>query len=137
MANVTRLRASLLVSVASSTGVSRVPLPPHPCLSLTANCCTEHLGLIEPQWCTAESRPTPFMHAAPQPNPDETNEREDELVADPLSDDTYDLWNNTARKNRAIFQELFRPVPTNLIRSWKDYDVRLCVLLFPWYNRLT
>ncbi|KAI0750490.1 phospholipase D/nuclease [Fomes fomentarius] len=90
--------------------------------SLRRKLYREHLGLIEPQWCTAESRPTPFMHAAPQPNPDETDEREDGLVADPLSDDTYDLWNNTARKNRAIFQELFRPVPTNLIRSWKDYD---------------
>ena len=96
-------------------------------LSFSASCspptpATEHLGLIEPQWCTAESRPTKFMRAAPTPNPDETHEREDELVADPISEETMNLWNGTARKNRAIFQEVFRPVPTNLIRSWKEYD---------------
>ena len=60
------------------------------------------------------------MHAAPHPNADETDQDEDQLVADPLSDETIDLWNNTARRNREIFTEIFRPVPTNLIRSWKD-----------------
>lgn len=63
------------------------------------------------------------MRAAPHPNDDETGEDEDALVADPLANDTIDLWNNTARTNREIFTEIFRPVPTNLIRSWKDYDV--------------
>lgn len=63
------------------------------------------------------------MHPAPHPNEDETDQQEDEMVADPLSDDTINLWNNTARKNREIFTEVFRPVPTNLIRKWKDYDV--------------
>ncbi|KAH9884507.1 phospholipase D/nuclease [Cubamyces lactineus] len=80
----------------------------------------EHLGLIPPQW--AEGKPDSFMHAAPHPNADETGQDADQLVADPLSDETIDLWNNTARRNREIFTEIFRPVPTNLIRSWKDYD---------------
>lgn len=39
------------------------------------------------------------------------------------------LWENTARTNREIFTEIFRPVPTNLIRSFKDYDVRLLLTL--------
>ncbi|KAI0681699.1 hypothetical protein C8T65DRAFT_751386 [Cerioporus squamosus] len=82
----------------------------------------EHLGLIPPQWCRDEDRPDSFMQPAPHPNEDETGQQEDEIVADPLSDDTINLWNNTARKNREIFTEVFRPVPTNLIRSWKDYD---------------
>ena len=83
----------------------------------------EHLGLIKPQWSRAHDEPDSFMRAAPHPNDDETGEDEDALVADPLANDTIDLWNNTARTNREIFTEIFRPVPTNLIRSWKDYDV--------------
>ena len=63
------------------------------------------------------------MRAVPVPNDDETGDDEDRMVADPLADSTNDLWNNTARKNREIFTEIFRPVPTNLIRSWRDYDV--------------
>ncbi|KAI0738349.1 phospholipase D/nuclease [Daedaleopsis nitida] len=82
----------------------------------------EHLGLIEPQWCTARDSPDSFMRPAPYPNEDETRSREDEMVADPLHQDTFHLWNDTARKNREIFTEIFRPVPTNLIRSWKDYE---------------
>ncbi|KAH9940163.1 phospholipase D/nuclease [Epithele typhae] len=82
----------------------------------------EHLGLIHPQLCTTHSEPDSFMRAAPHPNPDETQLDEDRQVADPLAEDTVNLWNNTARQNREIFTEIFRPVPTNLIRKWKDYD---------------
>lgn len=64
------------------------------------------------------------MRPAPYPNDDETDTREDSLVADPIADSTWYLWNETARKNREIFQEIFRPVPTNLVRSWAAYDVR-------------
>ncbi|KAJ6452893.1 hypothetical protein C8R47DRAFT_262895 [Mycena vitilis] len=83
----------------------------------------EHLGLIEPQFPgTRDEQPTSFMLPAPTPNDDETGEREDRLVADPLSEKTLELWNNTAKKNREVFTELFRPVPTNLVRDWKAYD---------------
>ena len=64
------------------------------------------------------------MHPAPIPNEDETYLPEDAAVADPLADETLDLLYNTARKNREIFTELFRPVPTNLVRSWSAYEVR-------------
>lgn len=46
------------------------------------------------------------------------------MVADPISDATLALWNGTAKKNREVFTELFRPVPSNLVRDWKAYDVR-------------
>ncbi|KAJ7206672.1 hypothetical protein GGX14DRAFT_637817 [Mycena pura] len=78
----------------------------------------EHLGLIPPQ--TSDERdatPTSFMRPAPTPNEDETGSQEDALVADPLSAETLALWNDTARKNREIFTEIFRPVPTNLVRD--------------------
>ncbi|KAI0804784.1 phospholipase D [Irpex lacteus] len=83
----------------------------------------EHLGLIEPQLCEGPNeRADSFMRPAPHANDDTTNTREDRAVEDPLSDYTQSLWNDTARKNREVFTEIFRPVPTNLIRSWAAYD---------------
>jgi len=70
------------------------------------------------------------MRPAPFPNKDQTQTEEDKLVADPLADSTDVLWKETARKNREIFAELFRPVPTNLVRNWAAYDVNYnCLLL--------
>lgn len=70
------------------------------------------------------------MRPAPVPNIDETHDQLDNAVADPLESATEALWNDTARKNREIFTELFRPVPTNLIRKWDQYDV----CLYPPYD---
>lgn len=56
-------------------------------------------------------------------NPDEIGTPNDNLVADPLAPSTENLWQNTARRNREIFTEVFRPLPTNLVRSWSAYDV--------------
>uniref|UniRef100_D8Q6U4 Phospholipase n=1 Tax=Schizophyllum commune (strain H4-8 / FGSC 9210) TaxID=578458 RepID=D8Q6U4_SCHCM len=83
----------------------------------------EHLGLIPPQMMDKKDEEvTDYMRPAPTPNPDETGSREDEMVADPLCEETQYLWNDTARKNREIFTEIFRPVPTNLVRTWDAYD---------------
>jgi len=89
--------------------------------SLRRKLYREHLGLIPPQ-TVGETPPTAFMLPAPHHNPDEMGEEEDALVADPLADATLELWNTTARRNREIFTEVFRPVPTNLVRDWKAYD---------------
>lgn len=62
------------------------------------------------------------MRCAPEPNDNEIGMREDTAVADPLADSTLELWNHTARVNREIFTEVFRPVPTNLVRSWSAYE---------------
>lgn len=72
---------------------------------------------------TRDPEITSFMRPAPYPSNDETRSQEDRLVADPLSDETDLLWKETARKNREIFSELFRPVPTNLVRNWGQYEV--------------
>lgn len=83
----------------------------------------EHLGLIPPQICSEpEPKVTSFMRPAPHANADETNQVQDHLVVDPISDFTLDLWNDTAKKNREIFTEVFRPVPTNLVRDWAAYE---------------
>ena len=64
------------------------------------------------------------MRPAPTPNKDETHSDPKEII-DPLSEECDRLWNDTARKNREILTELFRPTPTNLVRSWSAYEVRL------------
>ena len=69
------------------------------------------------------------MHPAPYPNPDETATKEDKLVADPIATETEILWISTAKRNREIFTEIFRPIPTNLIRGWGAYDVGLLLFL--------
>ncbi|RDB28300.1 Phospholipase D1 [Hypsizygus marmoreus] len=83
----------------------------------------EHLGLIPPQMpVNGDPEVTSFMLPAPHPNDDETGTEHDNLVIDPLSQETQLLWTETARKNREIFTEIFRPVPTNLARDWAGYD---------------
>ena len=87
----------------------------------------EHLGLIPPQPATdGHPKVTSYMRPAPHPHHDDGYDEQDldNLVADPVSDSTIRLWNDTARKNREVFTELFRPVPTNLVRDWSAYEVR-------------
>ena len=63
------------------------------------------------------------MRPVPYPIEDESQLEEDRTVADPLADETIALWENTAKQNMNIFTELFRPVPTNLVRSKSAYKV--------------
>jgi len=66
---------------------------------------------------------TSFMKPAPYPIEDESRLEDDRAVADPLADETILLWESTAKKNREVFTELFRPIPTNLVRSKSAYKV--------------
>ena len=43
--------------------------------------------------------------------------------SDPIADETLRLLQTTAEQNRAAFTEIFRPVPTNLVRDWNAYTV--------------
>jgi phospholipase D1/2 len=65
------------------------------------------------------------MRPAPHLNDDYAERELDEIVMDPLADSTLQLWEDTARRNREIFTEVFRPVPTNLVRDWSAYEVRI------------
>ena len=67
------------------------------------------------------------MHPAPYPASEITYSEEDRLVADPLIHETDQLWKETARKNREIYTEIFRPVPSNLVQNYDAYDV--CITL--------
>ncbi|PVG02432.1 phospholipase D/nuclease [Serendipita vermifera] len=86
--------------------------------SLRRKLYREHLGLIRPETIGIEND---FMRAAPIPNPDEFGLPEDNLVADPMSIETEDLWNGTAARNRAIFAELFKAVPSDAVRNLEQY----------------
>jgi len=84
----------------------------------------EHLGLIPPQNVTSRREHiTSFMRSAPMPNEDETYLEDDSRVADPLSDSLWNLLSTTARVNREVFTELFRPMPSNLVHNWNAYEV--------------
>jgi phospholipase D1/2 len=84
----------------------------------------EHLGLIPPQDCDSR-RPTVTneMRPAPFPPSDMTDTEEDRLVADPLIQETDQLWKETARRNREIFTEIFQILPTNLVQNASAYDL--------------
>ncbi|EJT97673.1 phospholipase D [Dacryopinax primogenitus] len=83
----------------------------------------EHLGLIRPQNCPPEGDEpvTSFMRPAPIPLENELGQPEDDLVADPLSDAFQHLWTNTAKINRGVFTEIFRTVPSDMVRNWEAY----------------
>jgi len=92
--------------------------------SLRRKLFRQHLGLIPPQNVTSRREPvTSFMRPAPVPNQDETYIDEDASVAEPLSDELLKLLDTTARVNREVFTELFRPIPSNLVHNWKAYEV--------------
>ncbi|PVG02411.1 phospholipase D/nuclease [Serendipita vermifera] len=86
--------------------------------SLRRKLYREHLGLISPEPVGVEND---FMRPAPVENPDEFGLPEDTLVADPMSIEMEDLWNGTASRNRAIFAELFKTVPTDTVRNFEQY----------------
>jgi phospholipase D1/2 len=90
--------------------------------SLRRQLFRKHLGLLVSQDCT---RPDAnFTPVNQDPNAYDWGSPEDLMVKDPLSPAFEDLWSTTAAKNTAIFEKVFRPVPTNAIRTWADYQSR-------------
>lgn len=41
---------------------------------------------------------------------------------DPLCEQFEQLWTSVAHKNTQIFAEIFKPVPSNNVRNWKQYE---------------
>ncbi|RUS23930.1 hypothetical protein BC938DRAFT_474385 [Jimgerdemannia flammicorona] len=78
----------------------------------------EHLGLLPPteiELVTSGSRPPPH------PQHSHNDAHADRLVEDPLSDELYDRWTSTARRNTEAFRKVFRCVPDSGISNWDDY----------------
>lgn len=80
----------------------------------------KHLGLIEPQDCEGPGRITLPMRPSPIPQQDESQHPYNEVVMDPLDDEFFALWGSTAQRNAEIFHDIFKPVPTDRVRTWQQ-----------------
>lgn len=68
----------------------------------------EHLGLLPPQELDASQDP----NAQPPDVPNDAQENDTyDLVADPLSDELWEMWTTQASKNTEIFRQLFHADP--------------------------
>ena len=70
------------------------------------------------------------MTAVPRPHEIDLQSKEELQVADPLSDEFENLWMTTAKRNTQIFQEIFKTVPSNNVRSWDAYQVHISIIEF-------
>ncbi|KAG0174673.1 hypothetical protein DFQ28_005271 [Apophysomyces sp. BC1034] len=78
----------------------------------------EHLGLIPDQVLdevTNAMRPLPIKQV------DSTNTPEDQLVMDPLGEETIDRWNEIAKTNTDAFRQVFHCVPDDNVTNWEEY----------------
>lgn len=88
--------------------------------SLRRHLWREHLGLIEAQQLDASKDPNAQPPTVAM-NEDYSGDEWD-FVADPLSDQVWDLWTKQATVNTDQYRYLFRADPDNAIKTWKDYD---------------
>ncbi|KAI9793238.1 MAG: hypothetical protein M1816_000659 [Peltula sp. TS41687] len=80
----------------------------------------EHMGLLPAQKADASDDPNA---QPPGDSPNEVHQgREYEFVADPLSDEVWEMWNSRASKNTDIYRRLFRSEPDDNIKTFEDYD---------------
>ena len=79
----------------------------------------EHLGLLPPQELDASKDP----NAQPPDVPNDPQENDKyEFVADPLSDDLWEMWTTRATKNTEVFRQLFHADPDDNIKTFDDYE---------------
>jgi hypothetical protein len=97
----------------------------------------EHLGLIKSKSVDPANAASVDSYMTPVPNAsvDTTQSPEDAMVEDPLSDQFQTLWNGTAQKNTEILLNIFKTLPNNLVKSWKEYDVRVFLTAPPFLLR--
>ncbi|KAE9371059.1 phospholipase D/nuclease [Stipitochalara longipes BDJ] len=79
----------------------------------------EHLGLLPPQDLDAKDDP----NAQPPDVPNDIKEGNTfDFVADPLSDDVWDMWTSRATRNTEVFRQLFHADPDDNVKNFDDYD---------------
>ncbi|CZT42378.1 related to phospholipase D [Rhynchosporium secalis] len=79
----------------------------------------EHLGLLPPQ--DLDGSDDPNCQPPDVPNDPQTGETFD-FVADPLSDEMWEMWTSRASKNTEIFRQLFHADPDDYVKNFDDYD---------------
>ncbi|RKF77231.1 Phospholipase D1 [Golovinomyces cichoracearum] len=93
--------------------------------SLRRQIFRKHLGLIpaqNPRHATAN-----FLPVDKSPNEYDWNSPNDRIVSDPLGENFWKLWNNTAQINTEVFSRAFHVVPSDNCRNWDQYK--------EWYGR--
>ncbi|CZT12019.1 related to phospholipase D [Rhynchosporium graminicola] len=79
----------------------------------------EHLGLLPPQ--DLDGSDDPNCQPPDVLNDPQTGETFD-FVADPLSDEMWEMWTSRASKNTEIFRQLFHADPDDYVKNFDDYD---------------
>jgi len=78
----------------------------------------EHLGLLPPQDLNADDDP----NAQPPDVPNDVQKNDDyEFVADPLSDELWEMWTGRASVNTDMFRQLFHADPDDFGASFPSY----------------
>jgi len=81
----------------------------------------EHVGL-EPDSQMSLLNKLPSYRLAPHPpSTPQIEQRTQALLQDPLSDQFGQLWAGVARHNTEIYRNLFKCVPDDSVRNWKQY----------------
>ncbi|KAI2621501.1 phospholipase D/nuclease [Hypomontagnella submonticulosa] len=88
--------------------------------SLRRQLYRKHLGLLPDQrWDRPNANWTPVDR---DPQQYDWGSPSDRLVEDPMSEEFWRLWTETARTNTEVFSKVFHPVPNDRVRSWEQYD---------------
>ncbi|KAI1754058.1 phospholipase [Xylaria castorea] len=88
--------------------------------SLRRQIWRKHLGWIPDQrWDQPTRNWTPVTR---DPQDYDWGSRADRAVEDPLSEDFWSSWTETARTNTEVFSKVFHNVPNDNVRNWDDYD---------------
>ncbi|KAI0184402.1 phospholipase D active site-containing protein [Xylaria flabelliformis] len=88
--------------------------------SLRRQLWRKHLGWLPDQrWDQPTSNWTPVTR---DPQDYDWGSAADRAVEDPLSEDFWNSWTETARTNTEVFSKVFHNVPNDNVRNWDEYD---------------
>ncbi|AEO67151.1 uncharacterized protein THITE_2115977 [Thermothielavioides terrestris NRRL 8126] len=82
----------------------------------------EHLGLLPPQDHDAGNDPDAQPPGDDSPNDVRDGDDAWKLVADPLSDELWELWTSRASTNTRVFRQLFHADPDDHVKTFDDYN---------------
>lgn len=83
----------------------------------------EHMGLLHPQAINASDDPNaqPPNVCPNDPHDSGEDEKQYKFVEDPLSDEVWKQWTESATTNTQVFRHLFHADPDNEIKNFDDY----------------
>ncbi|KAH6683502.1 phospholipase D p1 [Plectosphaerella plurivora] len=82
----------------------------------------EHLGLLPAQGVDGTDDPNAQPPGENSPNDPWDRDPSWEFVADPLSDEMWEMWTSQATKNTELYRHVFHADPDDHIKNFDDYD---------------